>query len=67
MNKNECKKHKGGVSGLENLMKELPSNQGGVGRHKCPYCAYEKGHAEGAEYERSRIARKLGKNSNDLV
>lgn len=28
---------------LDEIMGELSENQGGVGRHKCPYCAYEKG------------------------
>ena len=28
---------------LDTVMKDLPENQGGAGRHKCPYCAYERG------------------------
>ena len=28
---------------LDTIMKDLPENQGGAGRHKCPYCAYKRG------------------------
>ena len=28
---------------LENVMRDLTECQGGAGRHKCPYCAYERG------------------------
>ena len=32
---------------MELVMKRLPSNQSGYGRHKCPYCAYEAGYRAG--------------------
>ena len=34
---------------LDTVMKDLDNNQGGAGRHKCPYCAYEEGFKEGYE------------------
>ena len=51
-----CEKHDGGDPGLDQLMDNLPSNQGGAGRHKCPYCAYFEGLNKGIEDERIRIA-----------
>ena len=27
-------------------MRRLPENQSGVGRHKCPYCAYREGYRQ---------------------
>ncbi len=27
-------------------MRTLPDNQGGAGRHKCPYCAYQLGYEQ---------------------
>ncbi len=32
------------------IVKDLPINQGGIGRHKCPSCAYEKGLANGKNH-----------------
>ena len=51
---NDCSKHIGmrgnpRYSYLEDIMKNLPENQGGAGRHKCPYCAYEKGFERGLQ------------------
>ena len=34
-------------STLDPLMEELPENQSGEGRHKCPYCAWERGRQDG--------------------
>lgn len=31
----------------KSILKELPDNQGGLGRHKCVVCAYHLGHAHG--------------------
>lgn len=56
----DCEKHRGSTgqtSGLEAIMTDLPENQSGAGRHKCPYCAYERGVLEGRESERNRIAK----------
>ena len=40
---------------LEPLMRQLPENQSGDGRHRCPYCAYERGRETGlrAGYRRA--------------
>lgn len=34
-------------SSIQDIMKNLPINQGGRGRHKCAACAYEKGYELG--------------------
>lgn len=52
MNPKDCFKHagQGTVSGrrdLDDMMRELPNNQSGAGRHKCPYCAYQLGYKSG--------------------
>ena len=39
-----CKKNH---SNLETIMSALPTDQGGVGRHKCAACAYEAGYQAG--------------------
>lgn len=39
-----CKKNH---SNLEVIMSSLPTDQGGVGRHKCAACAYEAGYQAG--------------------
>lgn len=44
---------------LKPVMEKLHENQSGEGRHKCPYCAYEKGYAAG--YKKAR--RDLGSRS----
>ena len=56
---NDCKKHHGldnqpNRVELDHIMKKLPGNQSGVGRHKCPYCAYEKGLKAGKENNTQR-------------
>ena len=33
-------------SRLDHIMRELPENQAGTGRHKCPYCAYQQGYRQ---------------------
>ena len=42
-----CKKDHGTV---QEIMKTLPVDQGGWGRHKCAACAYEKGYADGVNH-----------------
>ena len=32
---------------LEFIMEGIQENQGGAGRHKCAYCAYERGFEDG--------------------
>ena len=61
-----CEKHRGGVNHLEKLMRELPENQGGDGRHRCPYCAYERGVIRGRELERRQIADALGVEPDEI-
>ena len=31
---------------MDHVMQTLPNNQAGIGRHKCPYCAYERGYKQ---------------------
>ena len=35
---------------LDEIMMALPENQGGKGRHKCPYCAYDIGFQHGLQH-----------------
>ena len=58
-----CTEHRGGDPLLDHLMRSLPENQGGPGRHRCPYCAYERGVAD----ERARIARALDCDEEELA
>lgn len=34
-------------SNIQDIMENLPEDQGGVGRHKCAACAYELGYDDG--------------------
>lgn len=38
-------------SNLETIMSSLPTDQGGVGRHKCAACAYNAGYQAGYNLE----------------
>ena len=40
---------------LEFIMESIRENQGGKGRHKCPYCAYELGFEAGIEHAAGRL------------
>ena len=40
------KKHKK----TDSIVKNLPENQGGIGRHKCASCAYEEGYSNGQKH-----------------
>lgn len=47
----DCDRHAGHInedrrSGLDHVMRRIPENQSGVGRHKCPYCAYHEGYRQ---------------------
>lgn len=49
---NDCARHAGIRNEiyrrkLDEMMKILPENQSGAGRHKCAYCAWERGFDEG--------------------
>lgn len=44
----DCPRHSGPANEparepQDAAMRDLPNNQSGGGRHKCPYCAYERG------------------------
>ena len=48
----DCFKHAGQSNDLnrtllDGIVSNLPDNQSGKGRHKCPYCAYELGMKHG--------------------
>lgn len=63
----DCPQH-GGQSAERNrepyepMMRKLPNNQSGGGRHKCPYCAYKLGRAD----YRKQVAKWLGDLSDEL-
>lgn len=62
MSAKDCPKHAGqrnsaGRSELDYLMRELPENQSGTGRHKCPYCAYQKGYQQALTDVRAQLMR----------
>ena len=47
----DCEHHAGqhnekNRSALDRIMRDLPENQAGEGRHKCPYCAYREGYRQ---------------------
>jgi len=52
MTKN-CTKHGRGAEDrravLDGMMGDLPASQAGAGRHKCSYCAYERGFEDGLQ------------------
>ena len=48
----DCKKHRGrggpvARARVDEIISNLPKNEVGKGRHKCPYCAYEEGYRRG--------------------
>lgn len=43
-----CKKDH---SDIQHIMKQLPYDQGGIGRHKCAACAYKQGYADGLKHK----------------
>ena len=52
---NDCAIHAGKRNedrriSLDGIMNTLPENQAGAGRHKCPYCAYERGFEAGLQH-----------------
>lgn len=68
---NDCPDHAGTRNRLrrnilDEIMKYLPENQSGVGRHKCAYCAYEQGYADGlrraGDTLRTLLLREAGSN-----
>ena len=49
---NDCPQHSGQNNQvnrlvLDTVLRGLPNNQSGAGRHKCAYCAYQIGHTRG--------------------
>ena len=62
---NDCPIHSGQMNehnrhNLDSIIRELPENQAGDGRHRCAYCAYLDGLIAG--YEKAR-AEKSGSSS----
>lgn len=52
---NDCAQHAGQRNAhrrrkLDDIMRSLPENQAGGGRHTCCYCAYEIGFADGISH-----------------
>ena len=49
-----CEKHGKGKEDarrhIEILISSLPKGQAGEARHRCPYCIYEKGFADGLQH-----------------
>ena len=61
---NDCPQHSGQPNEdkrmpYDAVMGKLDNNQSGEGRHKCPYCAYERGYEQGKDDLRLRIAKCL--------
>ena len=58
----DCPRHAGHENSgnrvrMEEMMARLPENQGGAGRHKCPYCAFEQAYWQAMEdVQTSRVA-----------
>ena len=57
----DCERHAGQAaeqlrSPQDHIMRDLAANQSGAGRHKCPYCAYERGVKAGKESVVKRLA-----------
>jgi len=48
-------------------MKKIQENQGGKGRHKCPYCAYELGFEAGIEHAARRLRDTIQSESRSSV
>ncbi|MCY3833797.1 MAG: hypothetical protein OXG85_12330 [Chloroflexi bacterium] len=46
---------------LDEIMGKLPENQSGGGRHKCTYCAYEQGYADGIKSAGNKLKELLDK------
>lgn len=64
----DCERHAGQHNeaeraALDRIMRELPENQAGEGRHKCPYCAYERGYRQALNDVRDRLERLDGRSS----
>lgn len=46
-------------SDIQEIMKKLPIDQGGDGRHKCAACAYNEGYAAGLRLDDSLLIDKV--------
>lgn len=58
----DCPRHAGQHNeaeraALDRIMRELPENQSGEGRHKCPWCAYERGYRQALNDVRDQLMR----------
>ncbi len=57
-----CKKEH---SKIQQIMSKLPIDQGGIGRHKCAACAYEKGFIDGRNHKEKIDLEELLTNLDD--
>lgn len=69
MPQKDCRQHAGQHNeaeraALDRVMRELPENQSGEGRHKCPYCAYERGYRQALSDVRDQL-KGLDRRSSD--
>ena len=64
-----CQIHEGGSNDkhVEAMMEGLLKNQGGKGRHKCPYCAYERGFEAGIRHAAASLQDMVLKESAVIV
>lgn len=63
----DCPEHagqhnEGNRSALDHVMRRLPENQAGTGRHKCPHCAYRRGYQQALADVRAQLGRLAGEN-----
>ena len=68
----DCPQHAGrqnsmNKANLDPLMNELPDNQSGSGRHKCPYCAYDRGYSKGVREGYRRALDDVRRSLDELV
>ena len=72
---NDCARHAGRRNEvhrikLDDIMRTLPKNQSGGqegGRHRCPYCAYERGFEDGVQRATEIIRDFILKESSSLM
>ena len=69
---NDCARHAGKRNedhriNLDGIMRNLPENQAGVGWHKCPYCAYERGFEAGLRHAAETVRDFILKESRSPV
>ena len=65
----DCHKHAGqgnhtAREAFDEVLRKLPNNQSGVGRHKCPYCAFEEGIKRGYGDALNAVIEKIAEMEN---